>query len=135
MRTHAEFSSTDFPAVQGEDEEINPGRFGRRLAEHLASQLPNQGLKVLGMNAEDWGWRLDLENEAFPLWIGCGNYEEFENGFLCFIEPSRPVIRKWFSKIETASTVERVASAIEAILTSHPAVNRFRWWSESEART
>ena len=134
MRTHAEFASPDFPAMAGEEEEINPGRFGKRLAQFLAGELPAHGFKVSGMNAEDWGWRVDLENEAFPLWIGCGNYEEFENGFLCFIEPSKPAIRRWFSKVDTGPTVEKVASALEAVLTRRPSVSRFRWWRADEVR-
>ena len=121
--------------MAGEEEEINPGRFGKRLAHFLAAELPAHGFKVSGMNAEDWGWRVDLENEEFPLWIGCGNYEEFENGFLCFIEPSKPAIRRWFSKVDTGPTVEKVASALEAVLTTRPSVSRFRWWRADEVRT
>jgi len=33
MRTHVEFTSTAFPAYPGEDQEINSGIFGKRLAE------------------------------------------------------------------------------------------------------
>ena len=38
---------------------------------------------------------------GYRLWIGCGNYEEYPDGFLCFIEPSKPFVRKWFRKIDT----------------------------------
>ncbi len=132
MRTHVEFGSTEFPAYQGEDEEVNPGRFGKRLAEWLATTLRAHGFKVMRVGAEDWGWRVDLENEGFPLWVGCGNYEEFENGFLCFIEPSKPFARKWLSKVDTSPTVERLASALEAALRQRDDVLRLRWWSDDE---
>jgi hypothetical protein len=36
MRTHVEFISTDFPSYENEEEQINPGRFGKRLADFLA---------------------------------------------------------------------------------------------------
>ena len=88
MRTHLEFRSAAFPACPGEEEEINPGRWGKRLAEYLISELPKRGFEVARANPEDWGWRIDLRHDAFPLWIGCGNYEEYADGFLCFIEPS-----------------------------------------------
>ena len=135
MRTHIEFTSTEFPAYEDEDEAVNPGRFGKRLAEWLAVTLPAHGFVVRGIGAEDWGWRVEVENQAFPLWVGCGNYEEFEHGFLCFIEPSKPFVRKLFSKVATSETVERLASALEAALRQRGDVSRLRWWSEDEART
>ena len=135
MRSHVEFDSTDFPAYPNEEDEINPGRFGKRLAEFLAQQLPQQGFVVRGIGAEDWGWQIEIENSAFPLWVGCGNYEERENAFLCFIEPSKPVYRKWFKTIQTSETVERLASALEKILQASGKVSRLKWWAEDEART
>lgn len=67
MRTHLEFLSDAFPAYSNEEDEINPGIYGKRLAEFLAEKLPGQGFTVLGMPSEDWGWLTYLENEAFPL--------------------------------------------------------------------
>ena len=135
MRTHAEFASLAFPASLGEEEGTNPSRFGKQLAGFLAQGLPSHGFTVTNVGAEDWGWMVALENEAFPLWVGCGNYEEFENGFLCFIEPSKPIVKKWFSKIDATPTVEKLASALEALLQGSGKVSKFRWWSENEVRT
>jgi len=67
MKTHLEFTSTAFPAYPGEDKEINPGIFGKRVAEFLAESLPQQGFKVLCIGAEDWGWMVEIENREFPL--------------------------------------------------------------------
>ena len=67
MRTHVEFVSTDFPAYPREDEEVNPDRFGKRLAEFFATQLPKHGFPVGSIGAEDWGRRVESENSAFPL--------------------------------------------------------------------
>ena len=39
MKTHLEFTSSAFPAYPGEDKQINPGIFGKRLAEFLAENL------------------------------------------------------------------------------------------------
>ena len=135
MRTHVEFRSTGFRAYENEDEQINPGVFGKRLADFFAAGLPAQGFKVRCVGAEDWGWMVELENETFPLWIGCANYDEFENGFLCFIEPSKPFIRKWFKKIDTCATVERLALAIETLLLGSGQVSQLRWWSVDEIGT
>ena len=132
MRAQFQFVSADFPPYPGEEQQINPGRYGRRLAEFLAQQLPAQGFPVRTVGVEDWGVMVELENPDYPLWIGCGNYEEHENGFLCFIEPSTPHVRKWFRKFANAPTVERLAAAIEAILLASGKVSNLRWWTENE---
>lgn len=133
MRTNLEFRSDAFPPYAGEDEEINPGRHGKRLIQFLAAELPRHGFDIAGVCPEDWGWRLDLHNDAFPLWVGCGNYEEYENGFLCFIEPAKPVVRQWLKSIDTSETVERLATALEQALQQSGKVQDLRWWTEAEA--
>jgi hypothetical protein len=133
MRTHLEFRSTAFPACPGEEDDINPGRYSKLLAEFIAARLPVHGFEATRLGTEDWGWRIDLRNDAFPLWIGCGNYEEYEDGFLCFIEPSRPFVRRWLKRIPTAETVERLAAALERILRTSGEARDLRWWTEAEA--
>jgi hypothetical protein len=135
MRTHVEFVSTHFPAYPEEDEEVNPDRFGRRLAEFFAAELPNHGFVVASIGAEDWGWMVELENPAFPLWVGYGNYDEKPNAFLCFTEPSTPFVRKWLSKIDTKQKVESLAAAMNAILLASDKVSELRWWTEDEIQT
>lgn len=132
MRTNIQFQSSAFPAFASEDEDINPGVFGKRLADYLASELPARGLHVESVDYEDWGWRIDLRNEAFPLWIGCSNYDEFPDGFICHIHPSKPYVSRWFKKVPTGETVERVANALEAALANHSDVHALRWLDESE---
>ena len=130
MKTHLEFTSNAFPAYPGEDKEINPGIFGKRLAEFLAENLSKHGFKVLGIGAEDWGWMVEIENQEFPLWIGCASYDGTENEFQCFIEPSKPFVRKWLSKIETGPIVEKLAAALGAVLLESGKVSGLRWLSD-----
>ena len=75
MLTHVELRSDLFPAYPGEEEETNPGRHGKRLAEFLVAGLRKAGLACKEPVAEDWGWRIDVRNDAFTLWIGVGVYE------------------------------------------------------------
>lgn len=132
MRTHVEFQSTHFPPYPDEDKIINPNRYGKRLAEFLSEELKNADYKIKRVVSEDWGWIVELENKQFPLWIGCGNYEETENGFLCFIESSKPYIRRWFRRLHAEPTIERLVDAIETILKESGKVTNLRWWSEDE---
>ena len=67
MRTHLEFISSEFPAYPNEEEEINPGRFGKRLAEYLSEELKYRGFKVQSIGFEDWGVMVDIFHPDFPV--------------------------------------------------------------------
>ena len=134
MRTHVEFRSDRFPAYPGEEEKINPNRWGQCLAEFLQMKLRELGIetgKEIGF--EDWGCKITLVGTPFPMWIGCGNYEEHPDGYLCFIEPSKPTIWKFpFKKIDTMLEVNRIADTLDNILISNPHIHGLRWWENDE---
>jgi hypothetical protein len=132
MNTHVEFRSDQFPPYDGENEVVNPGRYGRRLAEFLMDGLRREGFEVRNLQNEDWGWVINLENKEFPLWIGCGNYDEYADGFVCFIEPHQAVIRRLFKRIDTTKIVASVRDALDLILKSNPSVRDVRWWTHEE---
>lgn len=96
MRTHVEFISDAFPGYEDEvsGETINPGVWGRRLAEFLAARLPEHGVAAGQPYAEDWGYEIPIANERFPMFVGCSNQlEPGGNRFLCFVDPCKPEIR------------------------------------------
>jgi len=132
MKTHVEFRSDKFPPYEGEEEQINPHLWGKRLAEYLEQRLKAEGIDAGDMIPEDWGWCLPIKNNAFPVWIGCGHYQEYPNGYLCFVEPSKPIIRRLFKKIDTTDQVRRVVETLDKILTSDPEITDVRWWEENE---
>lgn len=70
---------------------------------------------------------VELENKEFPLWIGCGHQYDAPDDFLCFIEPSKPSIRRWFKKIDTRAQTGRVAEALRQILESDPDLRGIQW--------
>ena len=128
MKTQVEFRSERFPAYEGEEEQINPGLWGKRLAEYLQQKLRAEGVGIGEIYSEDWGWAIPINNdEPFATWIGCGHQNGEDDEFLCFIEPSKPVIRKLFKKIDTTQAVGRVAAALDKILTSDPEIRDVRW--------
>ncbi len=132
MKTHVEFRSELFPPCEEEAELAKAGVYGKRLAEYLARELPKHGATVVGITDEDWGWVVKLENEAFPLWIGCGHYQEYEDGFLCFVEPSKPVVRRFFKRIDARPAIERAVAALDAVLGAEPEVHDVKWWTAEE---
>lgn len=128
MRSHLEFRSDSLLEAIS-DEEIPRGE---KVAMLLAERLPEQGFHVQCVEPEDWGWRVQVSNETFPLWIGCGHYEEYADGHLCFIEPSKPYVRRWMKRISTSEQVERLATALENVVRSQPGTYDARWWTDAE---
>ena len=97
MKTHVEFRSDRFPRLDEEQYEVNPGRYGKRLAEFLQRGLIAKGFEAGDPAAEDWGWIVPIRIDALRMYIGCGNYDAYpDDGFLCFIEPHTPTVWKWF---------------------------------------
>src|SRR5262245_40546500 len=94
LRTQVEFRSSKFPAYPGEEEEVNPDLWGKRLAEYLQQKLPERGIKTEDILAEDWGWIVWLHHEPFAMWLGCGHRQDDVDTYLIFIEPSKPTVRK-----------------------------------------
>ncbi|MEM9479144.1 MAG: hypothetical protein AAGA58_05705 [Verrucomicrobiota bacterium] len=136
MNTHVEFRSHSFPAREGEEDEINPGRWGMALAEFLADGITKAGFTADVGGYEDWGVYILVENEEFPLMVGCGNYEEYDDGFLVFIDPSKPEIKKSLFRrrtINTRAVIEKLAEAIEETLQQGEDIRGLRWWTEDEA--
>ena len=127
MKTHAEFRSRKFPPYEGEQEQINPGLWGKRLAEYLKEKLDGLGIETKGIIIEDWGCLLPVKNESFDLSVACGHQYGDDDVFLCFIEPSRPVIQKLFRKIDTTQEINRLSEALEKILASDPDIQDLRW--------
>jgi hypothetical protein len=127
MKTQVEFRSSKFPAYEGEEEQINPGLWGKRLAEYLVQKLAEKGIETEEMIPEDWGWYVPVRNREFRLALCCGHQDGEEDEFLCFTDPSAPVIKKFFKKIDGTSQLIRLTKALEEILEADPDIREVRW--------
>lgn len=130
MRTHLEFRSRDL--LDPHDDGDIP--HGEAVAQLLVRELPQRGFQIGGMIPEDWGWCVKIRHDAFPLWIGCGFYPEYGDGLLCFIQPSKPHVRRWFKRISTTETVDRLATALEDVLRESRKVHDLRWLTDAEVQ-
>lgn len=125
MRTHLQFRCEDLLDLHDDGDTPH----GKRLSQFLTEHLPAYDFQIERVIPEDWGWYIGIVHGAFPLWIGCGFYPDVDDGLLCFIHPSKPQLRRWFRRISTEETVERLACALEDILSVHPKVHDLRWWN------
>jgi hypothetical protein len=132
MLTHVEFRSDSFPAFEDEDKLVNPGLWGKRLAYFLREGLQREGFQIREPFAEDWGWVVPVVNEPFRLWIGCGHHQEYPDGFLCFIEPHKPFVRRLFRKIDTRERIAALREAIDKVLAANAGIRGKHWWTYEE---
>ena len=127
MKTQVEFRSFKFPPYEGEEEQINPGLWGKRLAEYLVQKLAEKGITTGEMVAEDWGWYVPVRNEGFRLALCCGHQNGDDDQFLCFTDPSTPVVKKFFKKIDATVELTRLTEALQQILASDAEIRDVVW--------
>jgi hypothetical protein len=121
-----------FPPYDDEEQQTNPGIFGKRLAEFLRNKLRAEGIKTQEPVAEDWGWSVPVANESFRMWIGCGRYQEYPDGFLLFIEPHAPYIRRSLKKLDIRDRVTALQQAIDRVLAEEPGIWNKHWWTHEQ---
>jgi hypothetical protein len=127
MKTQVEFKSSKFPPYEGEEEEINPGLWGKRLAEYLVQKLADLGVETEDIITEDWGYYVPVRNEGFELALCCGHQDGDDDEFLCFTEPSKPIVKKLFRKVDATVQLSRLTEALEMILSSDPDIREIVW--------
>ena len=127
MRTQVEFRSSKFPPYEGEEDEINPGLWGKRLAEYFVENLAEKGIETGDMVPEDWGWYVPVRNERFRLALCCGHQDGDDDEFLCFTDPATPVVRKFFRKIDVTPQLTRLIEAVQEILSADPDIQDVVW--------
>jgi hypothetical protein len=127
MKTQVEFRSTKFPPYEGEEEEINPGLWGKRLAECLVKRLSERGINTEEIIAEDWGWYIPIQNDGFRLALCCGHQYGDDDQFLCFTDPKIPVVRKLFKKIDATPQLTRLVETLQQIMASDPDIREVVW--------
>lgn len=131
------FKSTLFEIEPGEDDDINPGIFGRQLAVWLKAKLQGQGYVVEDIINEDWGRCLMCQRRPFWLWVGVGNIQDgpLEGPQLQSIPAKEDVVWHCFVTTELAffmhlvgkggkvvAARERLDATVRGILESEPAI-------------
>ena len=127
MKTQVEFRSSKFPPYEGEEEEINPGLWGKRLTEYLAQKLAERGIETEEMSVEDWGCHLPVRGEGPSLALCCGHQNGDDDQFLVFTDPSTPKVKKLFRTIDATPQFTRALEALSQILESHPEIREVVW--------
>lgn len=127
MKTQVTFRSDKFPPYDGEQEQINPGLWGKRLAEFFVEKLKVKGIETEEIIPEDWGWYIPIKNNGFRLAICCGHQDGDDDEFLCFTEPATPIIKKFFKKIDASEQLGRLVEAMDTIISADSEIRNVVW--------
>lgn len=127
------FTSSLFTVEAGEDEETNPGRYGRQLARWLAERLRERGHDVESVTPEDWGWRVACRSGPHRLVAACGNVDEAGPDeapvgppatvtWQCFAVSDAPLWRRLLRSSEVTQALEGFDRTLREILESEPGI-------------
>jgi hypothetical protein len=108
--------SSRFAIEPGEDEETNPGIFGRAFAQWLATQLPTLGWRVKGCIAEDFGRLVEIEDSKFRLFVACANGHDGEDSWQAFTFAEGGGFLGMFAKSDKQRLADRLLDDVERVL-------------------
>lgn len=121
------FTSDFFKPVAGEEEETNPGRFGRALAEWLAAQLKKRGVSVEGVIPEDFGWLVMVSRKPCMLWLACGNTDGSATEWSVYLAAELSILQRLLKGVDPASEIERLRTHLAELVPSIPGVANVVW--------
>lgn len=127
------FKSALFDVEQSEDEETNPGLYGKQLASWLRDHLSSIGYKTEEIIPEDWGWCVMCQREPYWLWVGCSSIlvSEAEEGGVpareeitwhCFATAEVPFIKHLFKRVDTTEGLSKLKIDLLEIIQSEKAL-------------
>jgi len=121
-----EFESSAFPIVPGEDEETNPGIYGKALAHWLAEQLRAAGVPAREVIPEDFGWCVRVESKPHALYVACASTGEQPDQWRVFAFAEGGVLARLLGKDQSAGSVESLFATIRHCLESAVAIRALR---------
>jgi len=122
-----------FEVEPGEDQETNPGIYGRAFARWLADRIRARGEPVEQVLAEDWGRCIVLARKPYLLWIGCSNRAGHTDEWGASVAAEPGLLQSLFQTVNPAATVTRLHQMLDEIVREVPQAVRV-WMEESPRR-
>jgi hypothetical protein len=127
MKARVSFKSSYFPVEPGEDEDINPGVFGKALAAWVADKLRERGVGVEKIVEEDFGRLVMVQRKPFMLWVGCANAENSTTDWQLFLAAEVGPLRRIFQRVDPTSSFSELMAHVRAIVEQIPGVSAIEW--------
>jgi hypothetical protein len=122
-----EFSSSHFAIDPGEDDETNPGVYGRSLASWIAAQLERRGVPVEGLVAEDFGRCVMVRRRSFRLFIVCASADDGGMRWRMFIVLEQGPLSRLLRGAQAQAELARLRQQFRAIVADIPQVTDVAW--------
>ena len=119
------FESNAFPVTPGEDEQTNPGIFGRALAEWVGDRLRERGLPAGDIIPEDFGWCVPVTLSPHAVYVACANDGGLDEGagrWQLFVFAEGGLMQRLFGKDTRREAMSRVFEAVRQALASSPEI-------------
>lgn len=120
------FESSAFPVIEGEDEETNPGIFGRSLAEWLSSQLKQRGMETSAVVPEDFGWCVPVTGQPGKLYVACSSADEKGAAWQVFAFSEGNLLGRVLGNSKSTEALASLHRTLKAILGESAEVSGLR---------
>jgi hypothetical protein len=120
-----EFESSAFPVAPAEDDETNPGIYGKALAHWLAAQLRAAGFPTGDVIAEDFGWCVPVQSKPHSLYVACASGEASDQ-WRVFAFAEGGVVARLLGRDTRADSLASLFAAVRGCLQSDPRVRGLR---------
>jgi hypothetical protein len=127
MKARVTFKSSYFPVEPGEDEDINPGVFGKALAAWVADKLRERGVSVEKIVEEDFCRLVLVQRKPFMLWVGCANAEASATEWQLFLAAEVGLLGRVFRRVDPAPSFSSLVAHVRAIVEQVPGVSAIEW--------
>ncbi|MCL2309373.1 MAG: hypothetical protein FWC42_03730 [Proteobacteria bacterium] len=121
------FTTSFFQPIPGEEEETNPGCYGKALAQWLAERLIERGVSIEGVIPEDFGWVVMVSREPFMLWLGCGNTDGSTTEWTVFPVAETSILQRLFKRVNPAPEIEKLRTHLTELVPLIPGVSKVVW--------
>jgi hypothetical protein len=121
------FETSFFQPLPNEDEETNPGRYGKALANWLAERLRERGVAVEGVITEDFGWLVVVTRKPFFLWLGCGNTHGSTVEWSIFPVAEPSLFQTIFKRVDPSAKIEELRVHLCELVPLIPGVSHIVW--------
>ena len=120
------FESSQFSPEPGEDEETNPGIYGKALAAWLSAQLTAGGYRVKRTCAEDFGRLVQLEDPNFQVYVACASADDTAKEWIVHSFAEGGWLASMLGRGSKEKVVSKVMLDLKEILQASPAIRNLR---------
>jgi len=120
------FDSSAFPVAEGEDQQTNPGIFGKSLSEWLSARLNEGGVAAKQPFAEDWGWCVELAGQPYPTGLAVASEDHEKTAWRVYAFSDLGLFGRFRGKDAATTAVNELFGKVKQILQNEKSIANLR---------